>query len=72
MCSGWIKLLKPLRVLYEAVHCLIEHPIALKDPCILPFRKLETYQLGRCVFLHKQTVYKLCDNDFSQSLFAKS
>ena len=63
MCSGWIKLLEPLRVLYGAVHYLIEHPKALKDPCVLEFRELETYQLGRCV--STQTVYKLCDNDFS-------
>jgi serine/threonine protein kinase len=48
------------------VHYLIGHPIALKDPCILPFRELETEQLGRRVFLDKQTVYKLYDTDFSE------
>ena len=44
-------------VLYGAVHYLIEHPIALEEPCVLPFRELYTEQLGHRVFLDNDTVY---------------
>ena len=51
-------------VLYGAVHYLIASPIVLNSPCILPFRDLETDQLGRRVFRHNETVYKLYDEAF--------
>lgn len=51
------------RMLYGAVHYLIDHRVILKAPCIEPFEHTTT-RLGRRVFLDNDSgiVYKLYDN----------
>lgn len=52
------------KVLYGAVHYLIQHPVLLQQPCLVPFRDWETRPFTHRVHLYNNTVCKLYDTKF--------